>query len=168
MHYSESTFEQIYHTYFRRVYSFLYKLCHDTVTAEDLTQETFYQAYRSLGRYDGTCEMFTWLVAIAKNLFFKFLRRRNREPMLIDLYITEPELPFTEEPGYRLIKELEASDLRRAISSMPEKYSDVLILRIYGELSYKEIAAKLGISESSAKVIFFRAKNRIKEILLDE
>lgn len=163
-----TVFEQIYRTYYRRIYAFLYKLCHDTRLAEDLTQETFYQAYLSFHRYNGDCEMFTWLASIAKNMFLKHLRKHKHESILIDLFVTEPEAPLTDEPGYRLQRQLEIAEVRAAISAMPKKYSEVLILRIYGELSYDEIASRLGITANSAKVIFHRAKKIIKEILLDE
>ena len=168
MNYCEASFEEIYRKTYRQIYSFLYRLCHDPQTAEDLTQETYYQAYLSLGRYDGTCEISTWLCAIAKNTFFKYLRRTKKESYLIDLYVTEPEAPLDDEPGYRLIHECDVAQVRRAIRKMPSKYSEVLILRLYGELPYQEIAAKLGISENSAKVIYHRAKNMVKEYLLNE
>ncbi|MGI6167864.1 MAG: RNA polymerase sigma factor [Eubacteriales bacterium] len=164
----ELEFEQIYKDHYKRVYAFLLKLCRDPDAAEDLTQETFYQAYKSLPRYNGRCEMFTWLAAIAKNIFFKYLRRKKSESMVIDLFISDLTAPITEEPGYRLMREVDISRVRRAIAGIPKKYSEVLILRIYGELSYEEIAKKLGISVNSAKVIFFRAKNYIKEVLLNE
>ena len=150
------------------LFSAALKKCGDLHDAEDLTQETFYQAYRSFGRYNGECEMFTWLAAIAKKMFLKYLRQNSKESILIDVYVTEPEAPLTDEPGYRLSRQVEIAELRAAIAAMPKKYSDVLILRIYGELSYEEIAAKLGISVNSAKVIFHRAKKIIKEILLNE
>lgn len=159
-------FERIYRDHYRRIYLFLYKLCRNAETAEDLTQETFYQAYVSLGKYNGQCELFTWLASIAKNLFFKYLRTTTKESMIIDLYVTDLEAPLSDEPGYRLVKEVEIEDVRRAIDSMPKKYSEVLVLRIYGELPYEEIARKLGISVNSAKVIFYRAKQFIKEALL--
>ncbi len=164
----DASFETIYRAYYRRVYSFLFKLCHEHETAEDLTQETFYQAYMSLSRYRGECEMFTWLAAIAKNMFLKHLRRTRNERILIDLYVTEPEAPLSDEPGYRIVREVEAQSVRQAIAAMPPKYSEVLILRIYGELPFREIAMKLGISENSAKVIYHRAKNMIKEKLLND
>jgi RNA polymerase sigma-70 factor (ECF subfamily) len=164
----ELEFEQIYMDHYKRVYAFLLKLCRDPDVAEDLTQETFYQAYKSLPRYNGRCEMFTWLAAISKNVFFKYLRKKKTESLLIDLYISDLTAPITEEPGYRLMREVDITRVRRAIAGIPKKYSEVLILRIYGELSYEEIAKKLGISVSSAKVIFFRAKNYIKEVLLNE
>ncbi len=159
-------FERIYRDHYRRIYLFLYKLCRNAETAEDLTQETFYQAYISLGKYNGQCELFTWLASIAKNLFFKYLRSTTKESMIIDLYVTDLEAPLSDEPGYRLVKEVEIEDVRRAIDSMPKKYGEVLVLRIYGELPYEEIARKLGISVNSAKVIFHRAKQFIKEALL--
>lgn len=162
----EEVFEQIYRDHYKRIYAFLYKLCRNSETAEDLTQETFYQAYISLGRFDGSCELLTWLISIAKNLFFKYLRSTKNDSMTIDLYITDLEAPLSDEPGYRLIREVEIADVRRAIDAMPKKYSEVLVLRIYAELPYEEIARKLGISVNSAKVIFHRAKNFVKKALL--
>ncbi len=165
---STEEFEQIYRDHYRRVYSFLYKLCRSPETAEDLTQETFYQAYISLSRYNGQCEMFTWLAAIAKNTFLKYLRHTKNEKMTIDLYISDPEAPLTDEPGYRLLREVEIDRILKALERLPKKYSDVFLLRTYGELPYSEIALKLGISVSSAKVIYHRARKSIKEALLDE
>ena len=164
----EAEFERIYRDNYRRVYSFLYKLCRSPETAEDLTQETFYQAYISLPRYNGQCEMFTWLAAIAKNMFLKHLRRTKRESMLVDLYVSDPEAPLTDDPGYRIIQQVEVADILSVIENMPQKYSEVFLLRTYGELPYSEIARKLGISVSSAKVIYHRAKKYIKEALIDE
>ena len=164
---SEAEFERIYRDNYRRVYSFLYKLCRSAETAEDLTQETFFQAYLSLSRYNGQCEMFTWLAAIAKNIFLKYLRRQRRESMTVDLYISDPEAPLTDEPGYRLMREIEIADILKVLESMPKKYSEVFLLRTFGELPYAEIARKLDISVSSAKVIYHRAKKYIKEALID-
>ncbi len=161
-------FEQIYRDHYRRVYAFLLKLCRDPQTTEELTQETFYQAYQSLSRYNGQCEMFTWLAAIAKNVFFSYLRKTKAESMVIDLYITDLAASLSDEPGYRVMREVDIARVRKAIAGIPQKYSEVLVLRIYGELPYEEIARKLGISVSSAKVIYFRAKNHIKEVLLND
>ncbi|MCQ2427504.1 MAG: RNA polymerase sigma factor [Clostridia bacterium] len=164
----EWEFERIYTENYRHVYAFLMKLCHDPNTAEDLTQETFYQAYISLPSYNGRCEMFTWLAAIAQNQYFKHMRRHIKEALLMDLYETEPNAPESDEPAYNVLRDVEIERVRKAISALPPKYSEVLILRIYGELPYEEISKKLGISVNSAKVIFFRAKNFLKEKLIDD
>ena len=71
------SFEDIYKIYFRRIYAFLYKLTSDSDISEEMAQETFYQAFLSFHRYDGSCEIFTWLAAIAKNVFFKYLRKKK-------------------------------------------------------------------------------------------
>ena len=161
-------FEKIYRDHRIRIYAFLMKLCNDADLAEELTQETFYQAYKSLSRYNGRCEMFTWLAAIAKNVFFTYLRKTKAESMVIDLYVTDLEASLDDEPGYRLQRKLDIHRVEQAIAGIPQKYSEVLILRIYGELPYEEIARKLGISVGSAKVIYFRAKNYVKEVLLND
>ena len=67
------SFEDVYKQYFKRVYAFLYKLTSDHDVAEEMVQETFYRAFVSFHKYDGSCEMFTWLAAIAKNVFFIFM-----------------------------------------------------------------------------------------------
>ena len=67
-------FESIYNEYFKRIYAFLSKMCPDPFLCEEMTQETFYQAFISFHRYDGSCEIFTWLAAVAKNTYFKYLR----------------------------------------------------------------------------------------------
>lgn len=163
-----SDFEIIYADNYRNIFSFLYKLCQNSHVAEELTQETFYQAYISIHKFKGQCSMFTWLAAIAKNQFFKYLRKSNNEAFLIDLYISQPDNQITEEPGYRLFREVDINRVREAIASLPDKYSEILILRIYAELPYEEISKKLGISVNSAKVIFYRAKNIIKEKLIND
>lgn len=164
----DEEFERIYREYYGRVYAFLFRLCGSSDTAEDLMQETFCQAYISFPGYDGSCSVFTWLCAIAKNLFFKYLRRNRHAVIPLDLYVDTPSDDPDSEPGYRVSKEIEAEKLRDAVASLPPKYADVIILRVFGELSYSEISSKLGISVSSAKVIFFRAKKTLKEKLIDE
>ena len=80
----ELAFEQIYSTYYRHVYSFLYKLCHDTRLAEDLTQETFYQALKGIDRFDESCKVSTWLCAIAKNQLAAYWRKHLKQEDIED------------------------------------------------------------------------------------
>ena len=65
------TFESLYRDYYQKVYAFLNRMCADGDLAEDLTQETFLQAYKSLYKFRGECEVFTWLAAIGKHTYFK-------------------------------------------------------------------------------------------------
>lgn len=162
------TFERIYRTYYRRVYEFLYKQCHDAQLSAEMTQNTFCTAYGHLMRYSGECEMFTWLAALAKNELMRYIRTHSDGSLFIDLYVTVPDAPLNEEPGYRVTREVTYSELRRAFDALPPRYTETAILRIYGEISYEEIARMLDISQNTAKVIFFRATKMLKEILIHD
>lgn len=70
-------FEEMYETCSQRVYLFLYKLCKSPDIAEELTQETFYQAILSFHRFQGKCDIFTWLASIAKHVYYKYLKKNR-------------------------------------------------------------------------------------------
>lgn len=160
----EAKFEAIYTKHFDGIYRFLSKLCDDPGLCEEMTQETFYQAYISLHRYNGKCELFTWLAAIAKNTYFKYLRKNKILHLDLELAVLPDE---TSSPEYILEKRLEAAQVREAVRKLPQKYRDVIILRIYAERPYAEVARLLGITDNSAKVMFHRAKEILrKEIQL--
>lgn len=164
------TFEDIYVKYFNRVYTFLYRMCGSEDLAEELTQETFYQAFRSFYKFRGESELFTWLASIAKFTFFTYLRKNKREN---DLLNTDPCNTLLDDDGENdpekiIQKEEMSSAVRRGLDKLPTKYKDVVVLRIYAELPFSEIAESLKISESSAKVLFFRAKKMLLEELKHE
>lgn len=71
--------DELYRAHANMIYRYLLALSGDAHTAEELTQETFYQAVRCLDRYDGSCKETTWLCAIAKNLYQAWQRRHWRE-----------------------------------------------------------------------------------------
>lgn len=162
-------FEAIYTEYYQRIYAFLFKMCQDRDLSEELTQESFYQALKSFHRYDGSCSLFTWLAAIAKNTYFKHLRKAsNRQSDLLSAEDVSVLADDTDDPAELLQKRAELDALRRIVDQLPEKYRDVVILRVYGDLPFAEIAKSLKISENSAKVLFYRAKNQIREELSDD
>lgn len=156
-------FESIYNEYFKRIYAFLSKMCPDPFLCEEMTQETFYQAFISFHRYDGSCEIFTWLAAVAKNTYFKYLRKNRIQTVDIDLI---PDGDGGDaDPATVYQRKMTGEAVKKAVSQLPNKYRDVVVLRIYAELSFADIGKSLGISENSAKVIFFRAKKMLKEAL---
>ncbi len=159
-------FEELYNEYYKRVYAFLYKLCRDASLCEDMTQDTFFEAYKSLHKYNGTCTMFTFLAAIAKNVYYKYLRKKKVGYVDIDVLRDIPSDEHT--PETMCMRSYESQSLKNAISKLPSKYRDVVILRTYADMPYLEIAAVLGITENSAKVIYHRAKNILKEELFNE
>lgn len=167
----QETFEEIYTAYQERIYRFLYRLCSDRDVAEELTQETFYRAFQSFSRYKGNSTLFTWLASIAKHTYYTYLRRNRR---MIDSISLESALEFycAEEESGRLLGEQQEQELyvvmRDWIAALPEKYRDVILLRIYADMSFKQVAETMNITENSAKVLFFRAKTMLKERLTNE
>ena len=156
--------------YYDRIYRFLFKLCSDRELAEDLTQETFYRAFLSLHRFRGESDPFTYVAAIAKHTYCKYIRKSKRRPDNLSLGDMADYLEDSEEsdPLYLCEKASEALAVRSAVDKLPEKYKDVVLYRIYAGMSFAQTAAALGITENSAKVIFYRAKKKLTEDLKNE
>ncbi len=163
-------FERIYEEYFPRVYAFLYRMCGSEDLAEELTQETFFQAFRTFHKFRGDCELFTWLAAIAKHTFSAYIRKNKKESdymntdALVDSVIGSGE----GDPEDIIQRGEMGKAVRQAVEKLPDKYRDVVLLRIYAEMSFAEIGESLKISEGSAKVLFLRAKKLILEELKNE
>ena len=159
-------FERLYKEYYPRVYAFLYRLCHDNEMTEEMTQDTFYELYKSLHKYNGSCKLFTFMAAIAKNVYYKYIRKKKIEYIDIELV---KELQDTDDtPEEACLRSFKSKEIQRVINKLPNNYRDVVILRIYADLSFPDIANVLGISVSSAKVIFHRAKKILSEELFHD
>lgn len=151
--------DEIYRRHAATVYKFLLSLCHDTHMAEELTQETFYQAVRSIHRFDGSCQVSTWLCQIAKHLFYQQLRQTHREEPLPEEETALPPLPSAEE---EVLDQSGRLDLLRRVHDLPEPSREVVYLRSFGGLSFREIGEVLGRTETWARVTFYRCKERLK------
>lgn len=150
--------EQVYQTHAQTVYKFLLSQCHDADLAEELTQETFYQAVRSIHRFNGSCKMSVWLCQIAKHLWYQHLRKHRHEvPPEEDAF--EIPLPSAEEDVLRRDSHL---DLLKKIHHLPEPAREVVYLRAFGGLSFREIGDVLGRTETWARVTFYRGKERLQ------
>ena len=151
--------EDIYRRHARTVYKFLLSLCGDADLAEELTQETFYQAIRSIDRFDGRCKLSVWLCQIAKHLWYQHLRKRKREVPLPD---DPPELPIpSAEEG--LLEQEGRLELLRKIHALPEQQREVVYLRSFGGLTFREIGDVLGKTETWARVTFYRGKEQLRK-----
>ncbi|MDE6003838.1 MAG: sigma-70 family RNA polymerase sigma factor [Oscillospiraceae bacterium] len=163
-------FEILYQEYFSRIYAFLYKLTESRDLAEELTQETFYQAFVSFHRFRGDSDVFTWLVSIGKHTYYHYLRKNKNHlenistELLTDLYSD----PTTEHLEDTVEHQLMAECAKKALLSLPQKYQDVTILRVYAQMSYAQIGNALHISENSARVIYYRAKKMMLEAIQNE
>ena len=159
-------FEQIYKEYYPRVYTFLYKLCKSRELTEEMTQDTFYELYKSLHKYNGSCQFFTFIAAIAKNVYYKYIRKKRIT--CIDINTVEELQDLSDTPEEACMRNLKSVKIRQVVNMLPKNYRDVVLLRAYADLTFPDIANILGISTSSAKVIFHRAKKILTEELFDE
>jgi RNA polymerase sigma-70 factor (ECF subfamily) len=150
---------QIYQQHAQTVYKFLLSRCGDPDLAEDLTQETFYQAVRSIDRFDGSCKLSVWLCQIAKHLWYQHLRKTKRESPMPE---QPPEVPVpSAEEG--LLEQENRLELLKQIHALPETQREVVYLRAFGNLSFREIGDVLGKTETWARVTFYRGKEQLRK-----
>lgn len=151
--------EELYNEYSKIVYHYLLSACHDAQLAEELTQETFLQAFQSIERFDGTCKLSVWLCQIAKHLFYQHIRKTGREvPTAHDKM---PELPAADSVENAAIAKVELMDVLTQMQKLPPQMREVIYLRTMGQLSFKEIGEIIGRSENWARVNFYRGKEQI-------
>ena len=154
-----SEFEDIYAAYFSDVFRYARSLTLDENQAEELTEETFFRALRSLNRFRGDCEVRVWLCRIARNLFYDEKRRRRH------LQEEEPPetLPDKRDFTGELMDRQTTLDLHRILHGLPEPYKEVFSLRIFGELGFGDIGSLFGKSAHWACVTYHRAKEKIQK-----
>lgn len=152
-------FEAVYTRYFRDVYRYALALTRDEQTAEEVTQETFFKALKSLDKFDGRCKVYVWLCQIAKNTYFTMCQRQSRAGPAE----SEPVDPVALEE--RLLTKESAFEIHRILHRLEEPYKEVFSLRTFGELSFRQIGELFGKTESWARVTYHRARLKIKEEL---
>lgn len=152
--------------YANEVKRFLICITRNPDLAEELTQETLYQAVKSIHRYRGSCKLSVWLCQIAKHLFCDYLKKeKHYSTVSIDEL---PELfagrPFGDaSPEEQIILEEENAKLWSAIDCLEEPHRAVFLLRVIGEQSFREIGDRLEKSENWARVTYYRARLKLME-----
>lgn len=157
-------FASIYDAYYQDVYLYLMKLTNGRKDlAEELTQETFYQVFISIHRFKGDSKIKTWITEIAKHTCFNYFKKNRIMDNIEDSDWERSSSSQMKPVEAYLLKAEQQEELRSAILSLEKKYRDVVLYRVYYELSFQKVGQLLRISENSAKVLFFRAKTMIKK-----
>ena len=159
------TIKNVYEEYKDDVFRYLVSLTHNPTLSEDLVSETFLSALKSLPNFRGDSYIKTWLFSIARYKWYESLRKKKDDISFDDLaknYLKDKmnleTLVINKQIADRIISLLEKE---------PSRIKDIVLMRIEG-YSFYEISQKYNISESSARVIDFRAKKKIREILEKE
>lgn len=153
--------EKIYSQYFKTIYKYLLCLTHNQEIAEDLTQETFYKAIKNINSLKGNCKLSVWLCQIAKNLWFNEFKRKNKISMVNIDFV---ELAENESIEDFFLNQENLKELYHKISLLNKPFKDIVYLKLIGNLTFREIGEIMNKTEVWARVNFYRAKQKLKEV----
>ncbi|MCF6464886.1 RNA polymerase sigma factor [Clostridium sp. Cult2] len=155
--------ESLYRAYFQDVYLYILSLSKDEHIAEDITSEAFIKAIKSIDTFKGTCDIRVWLCQIAKNCYFSYLRKNKK------FIFTDKESDHANELNIDqlIISKEDSMKIHEILHKLKEPYKEVFSLRVFSELSFKQIASLFGKSENWACVTYHRARKKIQEEMED-
>ena len=156
----------IYKSYADEVKRFLICLTSNVDLAEELTQETFYQAVKSIGRYNGECKISVWLCQIAKHTYYNYLKKEKHYNYMSVENMMEmgADIPSNADmPDEEVVKRHTLISIHKEIHLLHEPYREIFLLRTSINLSFKEIGAIFAKSENWARVTYYRAKLKLAE-----
>lgn len=153
--------EQIYETYFKSVYLYMWRLSGNEHLAEEITSETFFKAIKSIESFRGECDMRIWLCQIAKNTYYSYIKKRDKT-----LSVAETELQDVVDTdafiAEQIIAKEEVQQIRKILHELPDPYKEVFMWRVFGELSFKAIGDLYNKTDNWACVTYHRARKMIK------
>ena len=152
-------YEKLYNSYYMQVYSYAVALTKNPEQAEEIAQHTFVKALSSKAGYKGKSSELTWLCSIAKNLYYDELRRNQRLSSLGENLHISSEVDIEQAVSDSDM----AFRIHLVLHKLDEPYKEVFQLRVFGELSFSQIATIFGKTESWARVTYHRAKLKIQE-----
>ena len=155
---TQEKIEKLYETCYMRVFSYAMTLAGERTQAEEITQETFFRAFSKQSEFRGESDEVTWLCAIAKNYWLDEKRRGKRTEAM-------PEEMTDSETGPEPAAVDRDSSFRihMALHQLEEPYREVFELRVFGELSFREIGMIFSKTENWARVTYHRARLKLQE-----
>jgi len=155
---NSETCERIYNAHYMRVFSYVMTLSGNRQQAEEITQDTFFRAFSSTAEFRNESDEVTWLCAIAKNRFTDEMRKQGKTEPISDV------IPAAGKSVEQAAADRDSSfRIHVALHDMEEPYREVFELRIFGELSFREIGTIFGKTENWARVTYHRARLKLQE-----
>lgn len=166
-----AAFEQLVATYEKRIYALAYRSSGNIQDAQDITQEVFLRVYRSLDRFRQNSSFGTWVYRITMNICVDFARHNAARPETVSLTQEDGERPLKDatalnQPEQAAENQELRIELHTALQLLSAEHREIVLLRDVADLSYTAIAAALEISEGTVKSRLARARNRLRDILL--
>lgn len=128
--------EELYNRYFTAVYKYLFSISQNKHIAEEMTQETFFKALQKIDSFQGECDIRVWLCQIGKNAYYDYLRKSKRYSPIDEA--AEGTDQLNVEMDFE--KKEDVYRIHRILYNLQEPYKEVFSLRIFGELSFREIS----------------------------
>ena len=153
------SFDQVYQNCFDPVYRYVLSLSQNPPLAEEITQETFFKALRSLDQFQGKSNLKSWLCAIAKNLWLSEQRKKNVQPIDDAMPLADP----SAGPEEAILRQDESMRIHRFLHHLDEPYREVFTLRTLGQLSFRDIGELFGKTDNWACVVYHRARAMIRK-----
>ena len=153
--------EEIYKEYAKKIYTYLLSLTNNEYIAEELLQETFYSAIKNINKFRNEASIKTWLYTIAKNKWIDYCKK-NKKLLETPIYEKEQDILYSTSFEEDFLNKNELLDVCKQIHKLDEKSKEVVYLRLFTNFSFKEIANIIGKTEENTRIIFFRAKNKLK------
>ena len=150
-------YERLYNAYYMKVYSFVMTLAKNQDVSEEITQKAFFKAIAANRKHCGKSSEFTWLCAIARNLFVDELRARKKLAELDVEIVSDANIENS------IIDKDTAFQIHKVLHGLEEPYKEVFQLRIFGDLSFQKIGAIFEKTENWARVTYHRARLKIQE-----
>lgn len=154
--------EKICNMHYKYVKSYAFSLCLNETLAEDITQETFYNAIKKIDTFKNDCKIETWLCSIAKNIFLNSKRKKQQENIL-----DYPNLIDDSTPEENVIKDENVKRILAEAVNLETPYKEVFYMKSLGDMPYSTIADVFNKTENWARVTYFRAKKQIEERMID-
>lgn len=150
--------EEIYQKHARTVYAYLLGRTRNQDLAEELTQETFFQAVRTIDTFRGDSKLSTWLCGIARNLWLAHLRESRKSQSLEEM----EEMAGAASPEEELSLQWDNLEILKLLHGLKEPLREVMYLRLIGNLTFAQIGEIMGKSENWTRVNYYRGKERIR------
>jgi RNA polymerase sigma-70 factor (ECF subfamily) len=172
----ESAFTYLVEKYRRPMVGFMYRMCHNPSSAEELAQEVFLRVYRSRSSYEASAKFSTWLYRIAMNLAVNHARDTRHERPENTLRLDEPDRETGTTPDLpdasasaeeNIIRRERLAAIRQKVEGLPERQRLAVIMHKYQQMDYRSIGEVLKLSESATKSLLFRAYETLREQLKD-
>lgn len=153
---SASAFDAIVRRFQDRVYRLACVWLYDPQNADDATQEVFLRAHKGLRRFQFRAAPFTWLYRTTRYVCNEFNRRRKTEPL------DDEPIDSSDSPDRRITRFDAAVRVRALVAGLPERQREVVICRMFEELSVRETASAMGCREGTVKALLHKATKRLR------